>query len=353
MTLSTYAQAREDGTFGSWVIRANPVLADPTLIRSNSGYYFQVSLWRKERVQGITPGDKVVLWVTAQGGQHEPQIWAIGYILHEVQTGLTPGEHWTTVSDTSNHGTVGVAWKVLTKRQRAKLLISDLKTDPRFTNAEPLALATGTNQLLTADELNVICERAGIEFPDHASFVQAVKWQQHRLAPASKAHATLGAPTADRQENLAISRAAVDAGEGALAGTTADARARMAKAALEMVARELKDGGYRVFAVDKDHPGWQLTAVKKGAIRHIAVQGHSGDQPSVFLTVDQALAAHEDQNWELAAANLAHTESGRAGIRYHYGPDLAPQLRPWIALLANDEHVGVRPLGFHVRLPQP
>ncbi len=74
MTPSTYSQAREDGTFGSWVIRANPVLADPTLIRSNSGYYFQVSLWRKERVQGIAPGDKVVLWVTAQGGQHEPLV---------------------------------------------------------------------------------------------------------------------------------------------------------------------------------------------------------------------------------------------------------------------------------------
>ena len=59
----------------------------------------------------------------------------------------------------------------------------------------------------------------------------------------------LGAPTADRQENLAISRAAVDAGEGALAGTTADARARMAKAAREM---GIPDAGERVVAQLQD-----------------------------------------------------------------------------------------------------
>jgi len=83
--------------------------------------------------------------------------------------------------------------------------------------------------------------------------------------------------------------------------------AQVELAAVTVVERECRRGGWSVDDVSSQNLGWDLTATRGRTVQHLEVKGVSGAKPTILLTRNEHNTAAKDPSWLLVVVTQALT----------------------------------------------
>lgn len=263
-----------ESNLGAWLLRCNPKIWDLAgFIDDGETAIGNWSVVDNYRSRMMSPGDRVVFWVTGQEKQFQRGIWGTGHVTgptHDaIPRALDPGEIDYWLSEAARMGVENYADVDIALFETG---ITDLELK-----------AAGIN------DLEVQLQPQG----SNPSWIST-----HQLA---RLEAVLPSwpERADVDEQITVS----DRG----AGYGDPHHNRVVEAAAMAAVRLFYEAGkWTVLDVSHDNVGWDLTCThRSGEIAKVEVKGVSGDRSVVLLTANEVRAAAMEPGWVLAVVTRA------------------------------------------------
>ncbi|GAA1689913.1 hypothetical protein GCM10009745_38970 [Kribbella yunnanensis] len=259
---------------GAWLLKCDPTSKFdlPAAIADGHRFITDWSLTPGYRSEMMTPGHKVVFWVSGNSKLMTKGIWGIGHVDGYVQDAISEGFQLADVN----------YWKDEQARLAVKLSVPvDI---PLFDTA------------IGADELRA----AGISDLEVQRQPQGPNPSWVSKEQLSKLDALLPTwpGTSTRAEVVSVS----DIG----AGFGAPSENAIVEAAAEAAVREFYRG-WRCTDVSRQNVGWDLTFSHRESreIVKVEVKGVTGRRPIVLLTANEFRAAQTEPGWMLAVVTRA------------------------------------------------
>lgn len=265
-----------EDNLGAWLIKCDPKIKYdlPGDIAAGNEVVWNWSVTDNYRSRMMTPGHKVILWVSGDGRVMERGIWGTGwvsgYVQDTVPEDLEPGEvsFW---HDEKARLAVTNDIDVYIPLFDEAVTAADIEA-AGVTDLEVQTMAANSNPSWVSKQQLIALEHLVGEWPDKLDPEDEITVSEH------------GTGFGDPHQNQIVERAAMEA---------------------VTVCYEADD--WEVEDVSLDKVGWDLTCTHKtsGERAGVEVKGLSGDRPVVLLTGNEIRAASEEPGWVSAVVTRA------------------------------------------------